>query len=170
MLEGVGLDENLKKKQPENEDEEIQDDPQPSPTSRFVMSLLKYLTPFLASKEKNVRYRTAQFCALLLTNAIFLFPIELEPDTFRKLKNQLVKRLYDKEAPVRVQAVVGLVRLLEMGVDQIEGDDSDNDSDDGLRKADLNDAILSALQNDSSAYVYHHTPNSHSGHYSHIQL
>lgn len=148
-------DEDLKKKLPEKEDEEIEDEiPQPTPTSRFVLSLLKYVTPFLASKEKTVRYRTAQFVALLLTNAIFLFPVGMDTETFRKLKNQLAKRLYDKEAPVRVQAVVGLIRLLEMGVDQAEEDDSDNDSDEGaLRKGGLIGAIISALQNDSSAYV-----------------
>jgi len=78
----------------------------------------------------------------------------MDPETFRKLKNQLAKRLYDKEAPVRVQAVVGLVRLLELGVDQLEGDDSADDSDDGaLRKGGLIGAIIWSLQNDSSAYV-----------------
>ncbi|KAF8446778.1 nuclear condensing complex subunit [Terfezia claveryi] len=152
----VDKDELLKKKQPENEDEEQLDDaaPRPTPTSRFVLSLLKYLTPFLASKEKTVRYRTAQFIALLLTNAIFEFPVDMDLETFRRLKNQLAKRLHDKEAPVRVQAVVGLVRLLEMGVDQIEGDDSADDSDDGvLRKGGLIGAIIASLQNDSSADV-----------------
>lgn len=148
------LDEKLKKKQSENE--EVIDDeiPESSPMSRFVISLLKYLVSFLPSKEKAVRYRTAQFLAVLLTNALSFFPIEMDTEVFRKLRDQLVKRMYDKESYVRVHAAVALIRLIEMGVDEIERGDGDDSDDAGIRRGGLIGVIISALQHDSSAYAF----------------
>ena len=150
-MPGYCLGEILKKKQSENEDDEI---PESSPTSRFVISLLKYLVSFLPSKEKAVRYRTAQFLAVLLTNALPTFPIEMDTEVFRKLRDQLGKRMYDKESYVRVHTAVALIRLIEMGVDEIERGDSDDSGDGGIRRGGLIGVIISALQHDSSAYAF----------------
>ncbi|KAF8460649.1 nuclear condensing complex subunit [Kalaharituber pfeilii] len=145
------------RRQQENDDEQEEEQPLvPSPASRFILSLLKYLLPFVASREKTVRYRTSQLLALLLSKALSGFPIELESSVFRKLRNQLAKRMQDKEAIVRVQAAVGLIRLLDMGVDDLEDDEeesADDDDDLSVKRGGLVGVIIGALQNDPSADV-----------------
>ena len=155
----ICLDETIKKPKAagEEEDEEV-DEPdsnaEQSATTRFVVSLLKYLIPFLTSKEKTVRYRTVQFLGLLLTSAITYFPYETEAEVFKKLRIELSRRLYDKEASVRMQAAVCLVRLLEMGMDGLDDDEDTDDEDlkdDNGNRAGLIAIIIGALQNDPSA-------------------
>lgn len=117
-------------------------------TYRFVVYFIRCLTPLLDSKDKNVRYRAAQVLALLLTNSIPSFPYENEETTFRKLKGELMRRMQDKEAAIRMQASVGLIRLLEMGLDEDDESDYEYEEQSGILVA-----LIEALQQDPSSEV-----------------
>ncbi|TGZ85197.1 ARM repeat-containing protein [Ascodesmis nigricans] len=125
-----------------------------TPAIRVILRVIQHITPLITSKEKVVRYRTTQFIALILSNTLATFPFDFSKGSkriFQKVASALAKRLQDKEAMVRVQAAVGLIRLLEMGVS------IDEDDDDGEEDGDNNDGVLSALiesmQNDPSSDV-----------------
>ncbi|KAG0637178.1 putative nuclear condensin complex subunit 3 [Tuber brumale] len=130
---------------------------------RFVLRFIFYLLPLISSREKTVRYRTAQLLSLLLANALPEFPYDYSTKSnaiFKQLRSELLKRVKDKETPVRVQAVVGVIKLLEMGVGTGEGDsEGDDEEGDGNVLA----ALIEAMQNDPSADVrrtilYHINP------------
>ncbi|PUU77631.1 nuclear condensing complex subunit [Tuber borchii] len=132
---------------------------------RFVLRFIFYLLPLISSREKTVRYRTTQLLSLLLANALPEFPYDYSTKSnaiFKQLRSELLKRIKDKEAPVRVQAVVGVIKLLEMGVGTDEGDSEDDDEEgDGNVLA----VLIEAMQNDPSADVrrtilYHINPTS----------
>ncbi|RPB12529.1 hypothetical protein P167DRAFT_565197 [Morchella conica CCBAS932] len=130
----------------------------PQPPHRFVLALLQHLTPILNSKEKAARYRTTQLLSLLLSNTLPTFPTDFSTVSkriFTKTLTELTKRLKDREAPVRVQAVVALVRLLEMGVDD-GADPDDANSDDEAAASAPGGALallLDAIEKDPSADV-----------------
>ncbi|KAH8146781.1 uncharacterized protein LAJ45_09155 [Morchella importuna] len=130
----------------------------PQPPHRFVLALLQHLTPILNSKEKAARYRTTQLLSLLLSNTLPTFPTDFSTVSkriFTKTLTELTKRLKDREAPVRVQAVVALVRLLEMGVDD-GADPDDANSDDEAAASTPGGALallLDAIEKDPSADV-----------------
>ncbi|KAL7270925.1 chromosome condensation complex Condensin, subunit G [Rhizina undulata] len=127
-----------------------------TPAHRFVLFLLHHFLPLLPSKEKTLRYRTSQFIALLLSNALPTFPIDYRPSAmgiFTKLRMELSNRIRDKEASVRTQAAIGLVKLLEMGV---PGSDEEEDSDEeegGNSLGGISRVLVEAMQNDPSADV-----------------
>ncbi|PWW72815.1 hypothetical protein C7212DRAFT_359859 [Tuber magnatum] len=119
---------------------------------RFVLRFIFYLLPLIPSREKTVRYRTTQLLSLLLANALPEFPYDYSTKSdaiFKQLRSELLRRIKDKETPVRVQAVVGVIKLLEMGVGTGEGDSEDDGEGDGNVLA----ALIEAMQNDPSADV-----------------
>jgi condensin complex subunit 3 len=136
----------------EEEDEEIRD----TSEKRAVLRLLNSLTKYMSSKEKAVRYRTSQLLTLLLSNSLLTFPFDYSAVSlkiFRIVRHGLEKRVLDKEAIVRVQAAIGLCRLLEMGVPS--GDDEGNSDEEEEPGEGIVEILIDSLQNDSSAYVYH---------------
>jgi len=132
--------------------EEVQPFQETSAT-RVVLRMLNHLIPFLGSKERGVRYRSAQFVALVLSNSLANFPTDYNKVSrriFKQVHTGLTMRVHDKEAIVRVQAVIGLARLLEMGVN-LAGDDEDEDSE-GEQSGTV-ELLIEVMQNDTSAYV-----------------
>lgn len=72
----------------------------------------------------------------------------LDEDCYRLLRENLLKRIRDKEAAIRVQAVIGLGRLAGNEEDDLVTGGSDNEEAEGLTAS-----LLEILQNDPSAEV-----------------
>lgn len=121
--------------------------------TRVVLRLLNHLETIMTSKEKVVRYRTTQLLVLLL-NSLQEFPFDyssVSNSIFQKICAGLQHRIQDKESMVRVQAAIGLVKLMEMGVTPPPNDDEDSDEE--SEQNGIVGALIDAMQNDPSAYA-----------------
>ena len=116
-----------------------------TPTSRLTTQMLNTLLPVLQAKDKTVRFRATQIISHVINSLD-----TLDDGLFQQLRFALLKRIHDKEAPVRLQAVYGLGRLVNE-VDNGE-DKEDSDSDDEVGSGVL-EKLLDTLQNDPSAEV-----------------
>lgn len=105
--------------------------------------ILSTLIPLLTTKDKVVRFRAAQIISHIL-NALD----SIDDELFPIVRLGLLRRLQDKEAQVRVQAVLGLGRLADDGEDDEDVDSDDEDSAKGLLER-----LLYVLQNDGAAEV-----------------
>ena len=127
----------------ESEGDETQSFPE-TPSTRLTSHVLSILLPFLASKEKTVRYRSTQLVSHIINSLE-----SIDDEYYHWLRMGLLKRIRDKEPMVRVQAVLGLGRLAGN-----EGDeDLDNVDSDGEDSSGLLERLLEVLQNDPSADV-----------------
>ena len=115
-----------------------------TPGTRLTSHLMETILPLLAAKDKFVRYRSTQLISHIINSLD-----AIDDDLFQKLRSGLLKRIRDKEAMVRAQAVLGLGRLAG---NQIEADPDSEDSDDDSGSG-LLDRLLEVLQNDPSADV-----------------
>jgi condensin complex subunit 3 len=115
-----------------------------TPGTRLTTQLIETILPLLAAKDKFVRYRSTQLISHIINSLD-----AIDDDLFQKLRSGLLKRIRDKEAMVRAQAVLGLGRLAG---NPIEAEpDSDNSEDDVT--SGLLEKLLEVLQNDPSADV-----------------
>ncbi|KAG8529829.1 uncharacterized protein KY384_005310 [Bacidia gigantensis] len=112
-------------------------------TSRLMMHVFSLLLQFLNSKEKTVRYRATQLVAHIINSMD-----SIDDEYYHLVKMGLLKRIYDKEAAVRVHAVMGLGRLAGNDDEDDQGQDSSDDDSSGLFEK-----LLEVLQNDPSAEV-----------------
>lgn len=122
-----------------NIEENSQDDSTPS--SRLSAYIIKTVLRLLQSKDKTVRFRATQTITQLLNNLE-----AIDEDIFSLIISSLTKRLRDKEASVRVQAVMGLGRLAND-----EEDEDDEDSDD--EASTILEKLVDIMQNDPDAQV-----------------
>lgn len=130
----------------EDDEEHDEDGPLPeTPTSRLTTTVLETLLPLLQAKDKAIRYRATQ-----ITSHVINSMDTLDDSLFHKLRLALLKRIHDKEAPVRLQAVYGLGRLAAEVEDEEEREDSDSEDD---AAAGVLGKLLGVLQNDPSAEV-----------------
>ncbi|KAL3423037.1 hypothetical protein PVAG01_04784 [Phlyctema vagabunda] len=113
-----------------------------TPSTRLTSHLMSAILPLLASKDKFVRYRSTQIISHVINSLD-----AIDDDVFQLLRHGLLKRIHDKEAMVRVQAVLGLGRLAGNEAEG-EAEDSDDDSGSGLLEK-----LLEILQHDPSADV-----------------
>ncbi|KHN97665.1 Armadillo-type fold protein [Metarhizium album ARSEF 1941] len=115
-----------------------------TPSTRLTSKVLEEVLPLMTAKDKFVRYRSTQLISQIINSLD-----AIDDDLFQKLRHGLLKRIRDKEAMVRSQAVLGLGRLAG---NQAEGctnsEDSDND-----QGTDLLGKLLEVMQNDPSADV-----------------
>lgn len=96
------------------------------------------------SKEKVVRYRATQLVAHIINSLD-----SVDDEYYHLIRMGLSKRLRDKEPMIRVQAVLGLGRLVGNETEEDQEDpDSDNEDSSALLKK-----LLEVLQNDPSAEV-----------------
>ncbi|EOD51203.1 putative condensin subunit cnd3 protein [Neofusicoccum parvum UCRNP2] len=114
-----------------------------TPSSRLTSHILSTLIPLLTAKDKVVRFRAAQIISHILNSLD-----SIDDELFPLVRLGLLKRLQDKEAQVRVQAVLGLGRLADEGDEQEDEDSDDEDSAKGLLER-----LLYVLQNDPAAEV-----------------
>ncbi|TVY31970.1 Condensin complex subunit [Lachnellula subtilissima] len=97
-----------------------------TPSTRLTTTLMNTVLPLLTSKEKFVRFRSTQLISHVINSLE-----AIDDDLFQLLRHGLLKRIHDKEAMVRVQAVLGLGRLAGNEAEG-EAEDSDDDSGAGL--------------------------------------
>lgn len=115
-----------------------------TPTTRLTSQLLETILPMMTAKDKFVRFRATQLISQIVNSLD-----AIDDDLFLKLRHGLLKRIRDKEAMVRTQAVLGLGRLAgNLAEGCTNSEDSDGDEDQGLL-----DKLLEVLQNDPSADV-----------------
>ncbi|KAH0490322.1 hypothetical protein TgHK011_001798 [Trichoderma gracile] len=114
-----------------------------TPSNRLSSKVLQTALSLMQAKDKYVRFRSTQLVSHIINSLD-----AIDDDLFQSLRNNLLKRIRDKEAMVRVQAVLGLGRLAgNQPEDEHNSDDSDNHS------VGLLDKLLDVLQNDPSADV-----------------
>ncbi|PTB66567.1 ARM repeat-containing protein [Trichoderma citrinoviride] len=133
-----------------DKDSELLDDADPdaslmpeTPSTRLTSKVLQTALSLMQAKDKYVRYRSTQLVAHIINSLD-----AIDDDLFHSLRNNLLKRIRDKEAMVRVQAVLGLGRLAG---NQPEGENNSDDSDN--QSVGLLEKLLDVLQNDPSADV-----------------
>lgn len=115
-----------------------------TPSTRLTAKLIDAILPLMQAKDKFVRYRSAQLVSHIVNSLD-----AIDDELFQKLRYNLLKRIRDKEAMVRAQAVLGLGRLSGNQIDaEANSDDSDRDEAGGLLEK-----LLEVLQNDPSADV-----------------
>ncbi|KAI1844126.1 hypothetical protein JX266_009799 [Neoarthrinium moseri] len=115
-----------------------------TPSTRLITHLMEAVLPLLAAKDKYVRYRATQLISHIINSLD-----AIDDDLFQKLRQGLLRRIRDKEAMVRAQAVLGLGRLAGNQVEAMaNSDDSDDEAETGLLEK-----LLEVLQNDPSADV-----------------
>ncbi|KAK7751350.1 chromosome condensation complex Condensin, subunit G [Diatrype stigma] len=115
-----------------------------TPSTRLTTSVMETILSLLTAKDKFVRYRSTQLISHIINSLD-----AIDDDLFQKLRMGLLKRIRDKEAMVRAQAVLGLGRLAGNQVEgMVNSDDSDDDAETGLLEK-----LLEVLQNDPSADV-----------------
>ncbi|XXH04431.1 hypothetical protein Hte_010846 [Hypoxylon texense] len=115
-----------------------------TPSTRLTTQVMEAILPLLTAKDKFVRYRSTQLISHVINSLD-----AIDDDLFQKLRYGLLKRVRDKEAMVRSQAVLGLGRLAGNQVEgMVNSDDSDDDAETGLLEK-----LLEVLQNDPSADV-----------------
>ncbi|KAK2594432.1 chromosome condensation complex Condensin, subunit G [Conoideocrella luteorostrata] len=115
-----------------------------TPSTRLTSEILEDILPLMTAKDKFVRFRSTQLISQIINSLD-----ALDDDLFQKLRHGLLKRIRDKEAMVRSQAVLGLGRLAG---NQAEGCTNSEDSDDD-QGTDLLGKLLEVMQNDPSADV-----------------
>lgn len=115
-----------------------------TPTSRLITQLLEAVIPLMSVKDKFVRYRSTQLLSQIVNSLD-----ALDDELYHNLRQSLLRRVRDKEAMVRVQAVLGLGRLAGNQSDGASNSENDDDKD----GSGLLEKLLQVLQNDPSADV-----------------
>lgn len=67
------------------------------------------MVPLFASKNKYVRFRIVQICTSILSTSPAVL---LSSRYFQRHHQNLINRVRDKEAPIRVQACIALIKIL----------------------------------------------------------
>ncbi|KAF5663683.1 condensin complex subunit 3 [Fusarium heterosporum] len=114
-----------------------------TPSTRLISQLLEAILPLQTAKDKFVRFRSTQLISHIINSLD-----AIDDDLFQKLRHGLLKRIRDKEAMVRSQAVLGLGRLAGNQTEGCTNSDDSDDSDTGLLEK-----LLEVLQNDPNADV-----------------
>jgi condensin complex subunit 3 len=119
-----------------------------TPSTRLTTNLMETILPFLVAKDKYVRYRSTQLISHIINSLD-----AIDDELFQKLRHGLLKRIHDKEAMVRAQAVLGLGRLAGNQFDIGENSNASDEDDDDTADIGLLEKLLQVLQNDPSADV-----------------
>lgn len=118
------------------------DEEDETPAGRFVDYLLRHLLRGIQAKDKNVRYRVVQLLAYIVN-----YIGEIDEELFKALHWSLNRRLFDKEANVRIQAVVAISSFQYINLPE------DNEYASGNQVNKATQSLLVAIQNDDSAEV-----------------
>ncbi|KAH7193440.1 nuclear condensing complex subunit [Fusarium flagelliforme] len=114
-----------------------------TPSTRLTAQLLEAILPMLTAKDKVVRFRSTQLISHIINSLD-----AIDGELFQKLRHGLLKRIRDKEAMVRSQAVLGLGRLAGNQTEGCTNSDDSDDDDSGLLAK-----LLEVLQHDPNADV-----------------
>ncbi|KAI0090375.1 nuclear condensing complex subunit [Irpex rosettiformis] len=124
----------INEKAHEEREKEGLDEDDDTTASRFVARLLKFLFRGSLAKDKIARFRAVQCIAEMVAHLG-----EIEEDVYNDLRMCLLERVNDKEAPVRVQAVIALSKLCG--------------SEDPSEEPNITDVLVDTLSYDTSAEV-----------------
>ncbi|MCJ1316088.1 hypothetical protein MMC15_001408 [Xylographa vitiligo] len=128
---------------PQTQSDDTQSFPE-TPSTRLTSHVLSVILPLLKAKEKTIRFRSTQIISHIINSLD-----SIDDDYYHLVRVGLLKRVRDKEAMVRVQAVLGLGRLASN-----EGDEEQEDEESGSDESSgLLEKLLEVLQNDPSADV-----------------
>ncbi|KAG9019330.1 hypothetical protein FRB90_003736, partial [Tulasnella sp. 427] len=105
--------------------------------SRFIALLVKHLLRGFQAKDKNVRLRVLQCIAEMMSSVG-----EMDEDLYLALQAALLERIRDKEAPLRVQAVIALAKLQPENPEEVEDDEQS-----------ISEVLADVLQHDPSPEV-----------------
>ncbi|PSR94204.1 nuclear condensing complex subunit [Coniella lustricola] len=115
-----------------------------TPSTRLTAKVMSTVLPLMMAKDKFVRFRSTQLISHIVNTLD-----AMDDELFQKVRYGLLKRIRDKEAMVRTQAVHGLA---ELAANQLEAEANSDDSDDDEASG-LLEKLLEVLQNDPSADV-----------------
>lgn len=110
--------------------------------SNFVDNLIRHLLRGIESRFKEVRYRIVQLLAYLVH-----FIPEMDEQLFTALQFSLNRRLHDKEAVVRIQAVVAMSRF------QFHEEDDQEEENKARKLNPATRSLLQAMEHDESPEV-----------------
>ena len=128
---------------PQTQSDDTQSFPE-TPSTRLTSHVLSVILPLLKAKEKTIRFRSTQIISHIINSLD-----SIDDEYYHLVRVGLLKRVRDKEAIVRVQAVLGLGRLASN-----EGDEEQEDEESGSDESSgLLEKLLEVLQNDPSADV-----------------
>ncbi|CAG8479870.1 4953_t:CDS:10 [Diversispora eburnea] len=99
-------DNELLNKRDDSESNNDENDIEDMLSSRFIEYLIKHLLKGTEAKDKNVRLRVCQLLAHLVASLG-----SIDDELYEHLKDELTKRLLDKEPRVRVKAVLAYSKL-----------------------------------------------------------
>ncbi|CCF58090.1 hypothetical protein KAFR_0D04420 [Kazachstania africana CBS 2517] len=102
--------------------------------NKFVDCFIRHILRGVESKDKNVRYRVLQLLVIIMDNLG-----EIDEDLYNLLMWSLSRRIFDKEASVRIQAVFCLTKFQ---------DDNSESADNEATQT-----LMRLIQNDPSAEV-----------------
>jgi condensin complex subunit 3 len=128
-----------------DEEDIDEDEEEDSFASLFIKYLIHHLLRGIEAKDKNVRYRVVQLLAYLV-----YYIGEIDHDTFEALFSSLNRRMLDKEATVRIQAVVAISRFQSFNFDF---DEDENPFNIPISKDIITEKIIVSIKNDESAEV-----------------
>lgn len=118
----------------------VEDSEYDNMAARLAAKLLKSLKSGLEAKSVPARFRSTQ----LIANILRVLP-SVETDLYPELRESVLDRINDKEAAIRVQAVLAYAALCS---DEL---DIDPDVDDMA----VTEILSDVLAHDNSAYVGH---------------
>ncbi|KAL9935731.1 hypothetical protein V8E36_005308 [Tilletia maclaganii] len=108
--------------------------------SRFIAVLIRHLLKGFVAHAKLVRLRCIQMIVLLIESLS-----SLDDDLFVAIQEALLRRIQDKEANIRAQAIVGLSKMV--GSEEEEGEDEFE----GGTAQEVQEILLDIVQHDPSA-------------------
>ncbi|KAJ8105375.1 hypothetical protein OPT61_g10218 [Boeremia exigua] len=113
-----------------------------TPATRLNTLIFKIALRLLQSKDKTLRFRAVQIITHMVNNLE-----QIDDNIFALVKAGLTKRLRDKEPSVRVQAVLGLGRLISNDEDELDDEDDEDEANSILER------LVGIMINDPDAQV-----------------
>ncbi|CCE62854.1 hypothetical protein TPHA_0D02160 [Tetrapisispora phaffii CBS 4417] len=114
--------------------------------NQFVNRFIRHILRGVESKDRNVRLRSLQILAVLMDNIR-----EIDEELYDLIMWSLNKRVYDKEANVRIQAVFCLTKFQDESMSNNSNDNKKNKDEIVLDNA--THKLMTIIQNDPSAEV-----------------
>ncbi|KAG5363452.1 Condensin complex subunit 3 [Yarrowia sp. B02] len=123
----------------EEREEDEEEEEESTVASRFCEALIRHVLRGTQAKDRHVRFR----CCHILSTVINSLS-DIDDDLFEDLRDSMFARSYDKDASTRLKAVLALCRIQSS---------SEEGEEDSAEEKQLQELLLSLIQNDPSADV-----------------
>lgn len=121
------------------DDEDEEEEAENTVASRFCEALIRHVLQGTVAKDRHVRFRSCHILSSVVNSLS-----DIDDDLFEDLRESMFARSYDKDASTRLKAVLALCRI------QSSGEEGEDES---AEEKQLQDLLLSLIQNDPSADV-----------------